>query len=119
VKSARPGFGFPPAARLHRPDEFRVTLRSRRRNRGVWFTVSTAKNASVCSRLGIVIPRRLVAKAVHRNRLKRLVRETFRQLSPPLPPLDLVVQVHAAPPASADRRALRDEVIRLLEWART
>jgi ribonuclease P protein component len=84
----------------------------------VWFTLAASANAVGRSRIGVVVPRRRVATAVQRNRIKRVVRDTFRRISPPLPALDIVVQVHAAPPPRGDNRALREEVIRLLEWSR-
>ena len=41
------------------------------------------------SRLGMVIAKKNIAKAVHRNRLKRIVRDTFRQRQFKVP-LDIV-----------------------------
>jgi len=43
------------------------------------------------SRLGLVIAKKNVAKAVQRNRVKRIVREFFRHHSAQDPGLDLVV----------------------------
>ncbi len=119
MRPRRPNQGLPSAARLRRPEQFKLTLRSPRRKRGVWFTVAASLNSAGRSRIGVVVPRRVVAKAVQRNRLKRIVRDTFRRISPPLPAMDLVVQVHAAPPsARAGGGALREELTRLLEWSR-
>ena len=42
------------------------------------------------SRLGLVIAKKNVRKAVQRNRIKRIARELFRQLPPAEPPLDIV-----------------------------
>jgi ribonuclease P protein component len=84
----------------------------------VWFTLAASPNTLGRSRIGIIVPRRLVATAVQRNRIKRIVRDIFRRTSPPLPAVDLVIQVHAAPPTREDNRALREELIRLLEWSR-
>ncbi len=43
------------------------------------------------SRLGLVIAKKNVRKAVQRNRIKRVARELFRQLPPGNPPLDIVL----------------------------
>lgn len=43
------------------------------------------------SRLGLVVPKKVVRRAVGRNRIKRLVRESFRQSKDLLPAADLVV----------------------------
>ncbi len=42
-------------------------------------------------RLGLVIARKHVKLAVHRNRLKRLIRESFRLRQAQMPSLDIVV----------------------------
>ena len=47
-------------------------------------------------RLGVVVPKRGNKSAVRRNRIKRLVRETFRCRQSTLPNGDLVVQVMSA-----------------------
>lgn len=43
------------------------------------------------SRLGLVIAKKNVRKAVQRNRIKRVARELFRQLPQADPPLDVVL----------------------------
>jgi ribonuclease P protein component len=118
VKPARPALGLPKRARLRRPEEFRLALRSRRRRRGRWFTLSVAARQADASRLGVVVGGRVVPKAVERNRLKRMVREVFRLASPNLPAVDLVFQIHAIPARDVPDTALREELLALLEWSR-
>ncbi len=45
------------------------------------------------ARLGLVVGKKLLKRAVDRNRLKRVVRENFRLRRPELPPCDLVVRL--------------------------
>lgn len=45
------------------------------------------------ARLGIVVGKRFLARAVDRNYIKRLLRESFRRWRGALPPVDLVVML--------------------------
>lgn len=45
------------------------------------------------ARLGLVVTKKGNSKAVRRNRLKRIIREQFRQQANSLPAVDIVVQV--------------------------
>lgn len=57
-------------------------------------------------RLGMVITKRLLARAVDRNRVKRCVRERFRQAMPELPACDFVVRLIARPVPGDEARDL-------------
>jgi ribonuclease P protein component len=59
------------------------------------------------ARLGIVIGRKAVARAVARNQCKRWVREAFRATQFDLAGLDVVVRFRPGPPgrANADTRS--------------
>jgi ribonuclease P protein component len=114
VRRGSQGQGFPPCLRLRRAQEFRQALGSRRRSRGEWFHLSFSENTWGKSRLGIVVARRIVPRAVDRNWLKRVARETFRRAAARLPPVDLVIQVKQAPVGSDARRLARAELQRLL-----
>lgn len=48
------------------------------------------------ARLGLIVARRRVPRAVDRNRLKRRIRESYRRWQWQLPGRDLVVQVNEA-----------------------
>jgi len=64
-------------------------------------TVLARQNELGCARLGLAISKRTVKTAVGRNRVKRLVRESFRQHQQFLTGLDIVVlSRNAAPQAS-------------------
>ena len=64
------------------------------------------------ARLGMAIARRYAPTAVERNRIKRLVRESFRARREGLPPLDVVVMLRAAT-AGVDNATLRAGLARL------
>ena len=64
-----------------------------------------AASATQQPRLGLAVSRKTAPKAVDRNRIKRLVRESFRQ-APALPPEDLVVIARPAA-READSSTLR------------
>jgi len=64
-------------------------------------------NESGQRRLGFAISRQKVRLAVGRNRLRRLVRESFRRHQASLPPVDLVILARdaAAAAVNADLQA--------------
>jgi ribonuclease P protein component len=67
------------------------------------------------ARLGLSVGVRAAGSAVRRNRLKRLVRESFRRVKGELPAVDLVVNAKPAA-ASAEAAALRASLAQL--WRR-
>jgi ribonuclease P protein component len=82
---------FPRQARLTRPAEYRrVFDHSQCKASNRWMTVLATPNACHVPRLGLVISRKAAGCAVKRNRIKRLVRESFRQRQPALGSLDIV-----------------------------
>ncbi len=89
------GARFPKGARLRRRTEFEQLLRQGRRQSDACFTVITLPSALDVSnpgpRLGLIVPRKQVARAVDRNRIKRVVRDSFRQQQNLMPKLDIAV----------------------------
>lgn len=66
------------------------------------------------ARLGLVVGKKLLKRAVDRNRVKRVIREQFRRARPQLPPVDLIVRL-AARPVPLDTGALVGDFLALLE----
>lgn len=60
------------------------------------------------ARLGIVVAKRVVRRAVDRNRAKRVIRESFRIARGRLPDLDIIVQVFASPHLAGQRADSND-----------
>jgi ribonuclease P protein component len=96
--------GFPRQSRLLAPDEFKRAFAQRPVARGRYFTAhrSTRPTADAepaecfpLPRLGIVIPKKLLKTAVHRNLVKRLTRESFRASAERLPAGDFVIRLSA------------------------
>ena len=71
--------------------EFERVFRDSLRSGDRLFTVLAARGQTEHPRLGLAISRKAVGNAVARNRIKRLVRESFRQHATRLPPVDVVV----------------------------
>ena len=97
--------GFSPDQRLHTPAEFGRVFAEPARSVDRFFTVLARKSNRDTARLGLTVARRVAKRAVDRNKLKRIARESFRQ-HPSLPDWDFVVL--ARPGADrAERQALR------------
>jgi ribonuclease P protein component len=65
------------------------------RRSGVW--VQARLNTLDCPRLGMIIPRRVVPRAVDRNRIRRVLREWFRTNQQHLGSRDVLVRVTDKP----------------------
>jgi len=61
------------------------------RSRDKWFTVLCRDNEKDLARLGLAISKKNCRQATGRNRIKRVVRESFRQHQAGLAGLDVVV----------------------------
>ena len=80
-----------------------------------YFTVLSVANDVGTPRLGLAIAKRSLPRAVDRNRIKRLIRESFRQCRSELPARDIVVLVKAEA-GRAQNRELTDALAR--HWRR-
>jgi ribonuclease P protein component len=93
-------------ARLVRPAEFERVFADNQRARTDSLLVMARPNDLGLPRLGMVISKRLLARAVDRNRVRRCVREHFRQVWEQLPACDFVVRLIAKPVPGDEARDL-------------
>jgi len=80
------------------------------RSRDKWFTVLCRDNEKDIARLGLAISKKNCRPATGRNRIKRVVRESFRQHQASLAGLDIVV-INQAAARSAGNQQLFDSMV--------
>ena len=79
--------------RLLTPSQFQQVFSNPTRFGSSHFTLLITRNPDQNNRLGLAIAKKRVKHAVQRNRIKRLVRESFRLNQHQLPHIDIVVMV--------------------------
>lgn len=82
---------FQRQARLCRPGDFRDVFAKPKKSVDSCFMVLARENGRSSARLGLAISKKCARRAVDRNRLKRIVRESFRQHRDHLEGIDFVV----------------------------
>ena len=82
---------FPRRVRLSKPADFRRVFALAAKSNDPYFTVLYRPNELGYARLGLAVSRKAASLAVARNRIKRVVRESFRLTQYRLPALDIVV----------------------------
>ena len=91
-------FAFGRDKKMRKTDEFSSVFRFRCVGGGVGLDVLAAPNGLDYARLGLIIPKKVIATAVGRNRVKRLLREGFRLYQAELAGLDVVARLKARVP---------------------
>ncbi|MCA1979513.1 MAG: ribonuclease P protein component [Thiobacillus sp.] len=91
---------------MKKPAEFERVFAENQRARTDAYLVLARPNALGHARLGMVVGKRQLPRAVDRNRVKRCARAGFRQLFPELPACDFVVRLLARPAAGTEVREL-------------
>jgi ribonuclease P protein component len=100
-----PDGGFPRAARLLVPADFKTCFGAGQRLGARYFRVHYV--FAERPRLGLAVSRKVDRRAVVRNRLKRTARDSFRLARGGLPPVDIVLlaRLEAAKASPAELRA--------------
>lgn len=111
--SAASGSRFKPSHRLSKAEEFNAVFAVRRRLSSPHFQLSYRPNDGRTARLGVVVAKKHVVRAVARNLIKRICRESFRSFRENLPQCDIVLRL-SAPPQRVDRSMLRSEIDALM-----
>lgn len=84
--------------------DFEAAYQAGRRHGNAFFSITVRPNSLKHPRLGLAVAARTIGNAVARNRLRRLVRESFRNAQTRLPAADLIVGARiAARDAPAER----------------
>jgi ribonuclease P protein component len=110
--AATPRLRLPRERRIRRPAEFKRAYAVGKRLGNEYFTASAHPNGLTCARLGMSIAARILRRAVDRNRVRRVIRESFRVNQLSLPPLDIVIGVRAGV-RTADNARLRSALEKL------
>ena len=89
---SKSNLSFPSRCRIKQRKDFEQALRSESMI-NKWFVLHLFKTVNNYARLGMVVSKRTMPKAVPRNFAKRLIRECFRHNLSGLPSQDFVVRI--------------------------
>lgn len=92
--------GLPPTARLRRAADFAALRHGAGRLQARHFLLRWIVSPQAQPRLGLAVSRKVSKRAVRRNLIKRVVRESFRLQRARLPPFDVLV---IARPSAAEQ----------------
>ena len=84
---------FEKRARMLKADEYTQVFNKAHRSRDQYFTVLARSKDNGRAKLGLAVSKKKAKKAVSRNRLKRIIRESFRLSQNLLASADFVVMV--------------------------
>ncbi len=84
-------YSFPQTLRLRKPTEYKEVFANPIKSTDKYFTLLAIRNELGHARLGLAIAKKTIRKAVDRNILKRVIRESFRIQQWQLGTMDIVV----------------------------
>jgi len=102
--------------RIRKSAQFSQVFDHGRRIACPFFALHFVENSCGAPRLGLAVSKKVDARAVGRNRIKRQVRESFRAEKARLPTLDFVVMARPAS-AKAETQQLRTQLLGLWQKA--
>jgi ribonuclease P protein component len=82
---------LPAQLRLRRKSDFDGAYARGRRTGSAFFGITTCSNEAGQPRLGLAVSLRATGSSVERNRIRRIIRESFRLHQHEIPALDIVV----------------------------
>lgn len=85
-----PNLTFPREVRILTSEDYNQVFKKPVRASANGMLILACKNDNDRPRLGLIVPKKVLKRAVWRNRVKRLVRESFRHTQDSLPNADLV-----------------------------
>ena len=84
---------FERRARLIKAEEYSSVFNKAHRSKDQYFTVLAKPKKQGCAKLGLAVSKKRAKKAVSRNRLKRIIRESFRLSQHTIARADYVVMI--------------------------
>ncbi len=82
--------------KLRKTDDFSSVFRFKRVQRGAHLDILFRHNDLPYARLGLIVAKKILSRAVDRNRFRRVLREAFRLSQPELGGMDVVIRLKAA-----------------------
>lgn len=106
-------YGLAKIERLTKQKDFNQVFTRGKSLKNALMTIRILPNTLNYSRLGIIVSKRRVRKATDRNRLKRLIREAFRQNKNTLPKgLDILINLNKTSGIQGDQ--IRQSILNIL-----
>jgi ribonuclease P protein component len=82
---------FPRSHRLVTQTEYKSLFNKAQKVSHRFLTILYKKNNNLYGRLGLIVGKRIAKKAVSRNQIKRVIRESFRSQQDKLSGIDIIV----------------------------
>lgn len=92
--------------RLSKDQDFKRVYKKAPKIKGVFLSIRSFSNQKDLTRFGLVVPNKILSKAVKRNLIKRRLREVLREyLDKVKPGFDVIIKLERVPPVIKLERA--------------